>query len=128
MYIPGIPRRYGFGVWAWSERELADVFGSGDDVTADIVRVVRGHLGRSERRRPDDAITEPRGEPLDLRGDRIGRITRIAMWDMRVGPQRVYVAVHDRCGSARYCWPTRTNGLSGIRPAWMSRSVAASSA
>ena len=25
----------------------------------------------------------------------------------------------ERCGSARYCWPTSTNGRSGIRPAWI---------
>src|SRR6478752_977807 len=33
----------------------------------------------------------------------------------------------ERCGSARYCCPTNTNGRSGMRPAWISRSVAASS-
>jgi len=103
--------------------QLADVLGAGHDVAADVVRVV--------------AATARAGAPSCRRsapGAR-GRTARnwamIASWRPRCS--RAGRARTSRPGgyrrpsgaeSARYCWPTRTNGRSGIRPAEVSRSFA----
>src|ERR1700694_3874971 len=49
---PRYPKQVGVLLGAWSKDQLADVFGSGDDVSADIVGVVHRHLGGRSHRRP----------------------------------------------------------------------------
>ena len=76
----------------------------------------------------DDAVAEARCEALDLGDDRLGGVTRVSVGHMRVRPDRVNVRRRSAAGRPGTAVRPSTNGRSGIRPAWMSRSVAASSA
>ena len=89
MNVPGMPGAVGVEGHSGSGEQLQARVGAGDDVAADVVRVVGGE----RRRRPDgggdDALAEAGGEPLDLLQDRLGGVTGVAVRHVGVDPERV---------------------------------------
>src|SRR3954465_11392536 len=78
------------------EDQLPHGVGAGEDVAADVVRVVRGHLHGVANLAPDDPPPEARREPLDLPQHRLRRIARVAVRDVGVYPPRVRPPVGTR--------------------------------
>jgi cation diffusion facilitator family transporter len=81
---------------ARAEDQLARVVGAGHDVAADVVDVVLLHLGDVADVAREDAVPEARSEALDLRLDRPARVSRVAGGHVRVGVERMHVAVRAR--------------------------------
>ena len=79
------------------EHDLPEVLGARDDVAADEVGVVGGHLDRRPHRHSNHPLPEAGGEPLELGDDRLGGVTRIAVRHVRVRVDRMNVA----CGALR---------------------------
>ena len=106
-YVPGTPCRTG------RSRSVAGTAAAqrgrpADDVAADVVRVVGRHLGRWSAPRADE-VAEPRSEAFELSLDRFGGVAGEpeGTWAY---VQSGWTSPTDRVGSARYCWPTSTNG------------------
>ena len=120
----GDPGRVGVERQARADHDLDRRVGAGDDVAADVVGVVGLELGRGAGRAWRRSARAGRA-----RSARSASITArspspdVAVRHVGVGPDRDGRRRPSARGSARYCWATRTNGRSGIRPRLTSRSA-----
>ena len=107
--------------------ELGGGVGAGDDVAADVVGVARPRTRRGSGRRWRRCARAGRGR--SVRSGRAPRARRRRRSRSARGrrPRPGGRRRPSGSGSARYCWPTRTKGRSGMRPRLMSRSAATSS-
>src|SRR6185295_12868485 len=78
--------------YARSEGQLPDVFGSGHDGAAGVVRVVCGHRCRGAHGMADDPVPEAGCEALDLGDDRLGGVAGVAVGHVGVTPYGVHVS------------------------------------
>ena len=95
---PRVRRRVGHPAGDRPGEQLAQVLQPAVDVAADVVGVVRLHLGGRHRRPRQDEVAEPRREPLDLRLDPRGHVLGAAGGHVAVGPPDVLARGGPRSG------------------------------